>query len=103
MTHVREITNADEFNNFVKSRRGAIFYGVKGCDACDTLWPMFQRLAKRYHTKIAMAHADVEECGLSFEKVPLIVTYRKGDIVNQMIGANIQGLKEIITEALTIQ
>lgn len=103
MTVVIEITSQEQFTAFTKKRKGVILYGTDWCEACHQIKPMFERIAKRYEGRVLCAYADVEKNGLSFDKVPVLNTYFKGEMLNTMIGANIDGLKELIKEVLEMK
>lgn len=100
MSSVVEIKNREGFEAFKKHRRCVVFYGAEWCDACKGIENLYARIATRYRKKIRMAHVDVDKLQLDFSKVPIFVTYRKGKVLNTMVGANKEGLKELVKEAI---
>lgn len=101
MSKVIEITNLDQYETFKQAhRRGIIFYGAGWCHACKEIEPLYTRIANRYHKRIAMAHVDIDVCKLEFSKVPVFVSFRKGTQLDSMIGADNEGLKEFVKEAI---
>lgn len=101
---VIEITNNEQYERFKKShRRGIIFYGASWCKGCSQLAPLYERIANRYHGRIALAHADVEVCGLDFSKVPVFVAYRKGREINSILGADSERLREFVKGAIEFE
>lgn len=99
-SNVIELHSREEFEEFRKHSRAIVFYGAKWCSACQELEPLYARIAARYSKRIKMAHVDVEDAGLDFTAVPVIVSFRKGVLLNEILGTDKEGLKEFIKEAI---
>jgi thioredoxin-like negative regulator of GroEL len=102
-SYVAELHTREEFEEFKKHSRAVIFYGAKWCNACQDLEPLYGRIAARYHKRIKLAHVDVEDSGLDFTAVPVFVSFRKGIIINEILGTDKKGLKQFIREAIQIK
>ena len=98
---VLEITSVGDYEIFKNNhRRGVIFYGAKWCHACNDIEPLYRRIANRYHKRIAMAHADIDECKLDFDRIPVFVAFYNGKELTNMEGADFDGLKQFIREVI---
>lgn len=47
-----------------------------------------------------MAHVDIDVCKLDFSKVPIFVSMYKGKQLNSIEGADREGLKQLVKEAI---
>jgi len=98
---VIEIHNAKEYEKFKKKYdRSVIFYGARWCHACTDIKDLYDRIANRYHKRVAMAHVDIDDAGLDFSAVPIFVALRNGEEIDGMEGANKKGLKELVKKAI---
>jgi len=98
---VLSITNSKEYEAFKKTHtRGIIFYGASWCHACSEIEPLYTRIANRYHKRITLAHVDIDECKLDFERIPVFVGYYEGKELANMEGADSGGLKQLIKEII---
>lgn len=104
MSKVIRITNKQEYEDFKKNhRRAVIFYGAKWCEACVEMVDIYTRIANRYPNRVAMAYVDIDECNLDFSIVPIFLSFRKGQQLNGMEGADRKGLKQLIKEVIQVK
>lgn len=98
---VIEINNVDDYQRFKEEhQRGIIMYSAEWCDACKDIYPLYVRIANRYYKRIGMAHVDVEKCQLSFDRVPVFVSFYEGKELDSIEGADVESLKNLIKEAI---
>lgn len=101
MSKVHHIKSYDAYIAFKKKYpRCVIFYGADWCDACKEVKDLYARIAKRYETKIILAYVDIDNPKLNFQRIPVFVFYRRGEEVNSIEGADKEGLKRLIREAI---
>jgi thioredoxin-like negative regulator of GroEL len=100
MDSVIRVTNLKQYDKLLKNKRVIIFYSLKGCDACTVVEDLYNRIARRYRDKIALAYADVEECGLDFEHLPVFVFFYQGKEVDSLVGSNKEGLRDFIAKSI---
>jgi thiol-disulfide isomerase/thioredoxin len=101
MSKVLVITNREQYIAFKEThRRGIIFYSAEWCSACKEIEPLYTRIATRYHDRIAMAYIDIDVCGLEFSTVPVFVSFYEGTQLNSLEGADNDGLKSLVKEAI---
>lgn len=101
MSKVIEITNFTEYDEFKRNhRRGVIFYSAQWCQACQEIKDLYYRIAKRYYKRVALAYVDIDVAKLDFTAVPVFVAFRKGKQINNMEGADRNGLKQLIKETI---
>lgn len=101
---VVEISNIDDYQMF-KERypRGIIMYSAEWCEACKDIFPLYARIAARYHEMVAMAHVDIDVCGLDFNRVPIFVSLYQGEELDSIEGADKESLKRLIKEAILFE
>jgi len=99
-SHVIRIKDFNEYIDFKKHRRGIIFYGAKWCGACDEIKPAYLRISNHYYKRIHMAYVNIDDPKLDFSVIPVFVTFRKGKQLNSMEGADKEGLKKLIKDAI---
>jgi thioredoxin-like negative regulator of GroEL len=92
--HIRNTKEHDLFRE--KNKKFVIFFGCENCPSCSDLYPLYQRIAARYKTKIALAYIDVDVCQLDFTTVPYFVSVVNGKIIERMTGATPNELKTFI-------
>lgn len=101
MSKVLVITNREQYIAFKEThRRGIIFYSADWCSACKEIEPLYTRIANRYHDRITMAYVDIDVCELEFSSVPVFVSYYEGTQLNSLEGADDDGLKLLVKEAI---
>lgn len=101
MSKVVNITNINEYELFKNShKRGVILYGATWCQGCKDIEPLYTRIANRYYKRIAMAYADIDVCKLEFSRVPVLVSFHKGILLNSIVGVNRERLKEFIKNTI---
>ena len=62
------------------------------CGPCRMIAPIISQLAEEYDGKITVGKCDVEECediavDLGIRKVPTIIFFKGGEIVDKIVGA----------------
>ena len=101
MTHVSEILSFDGFVNFIgENKRAIIFYGSPDCEACTELKNIYERIANRYHKRIAFGYTNIKESELKIQYIPMFVSFYKKEEINKIIGADKHRLKNFIKEAI---
>lgn len=101
MSKVIEILNPDEYQKFkISHKRAVIFYSAEWCKACKDIEPLYSRIANRYAKRIALAHVDIDVCGLDFTAIPVFVSFHKGEQLDSMEGASDAGLRVFIKHAI---
>lgn len=98
VVQIHSFKDYEEFKN--TNERGVIFYSAKKCDACRDIEPLYARVANRYHKRVAMAYADVDECNLNFKVIPVFVSFFQGEPLNRMEGVSAANLKLFIKEVI---
>lgn len=93
-------TSDDYVKCITKNKRVVIFYGAAWCKACTDLKPIYKRIAKRYEKRVTLVYCDIDNTELKFERIPVFVSVYKGQVVNQVIGADEESLKEFIAELI---
>lgn len=83
-------------------RRVILFYGTTWCEGCTKVKPFYEALAAKYSKRLTFAYADVEENKLQkeFERVPVFVGFRKGEVVNSFEGGERFSMKELAKEVI---
>lgn len=101
MSRVVEIKSEQELNRFIAHNdRVVVFYGAPWCQACTSSEPLYARIAKRYESRIALAHIDIEECGIKIENIPFFLAFYKTEVVDSLEGVNSYLLKRFIKQAI---
>lgn len=96
-TVIHHITNTKEHEVFKsKYPKSILFFGCTNCKACDDLYPLYYRIADRYKSKVKLAYIDVDQCGLDFTTVPFFVSLVNGKILDRMIGATPNELRNFV-------
>ena len=104
MSKLIRITNKNEYIDFKKNHpRAVIFYGAEWCEACTEIKPLYIRVANRYYQRVTLGYVDIEECKLDFSVIPIFVSFRNGEQLNSMEGADRKALKEFIKEVIQIK
>lgn len=99
---VIRIRNLHEYEKFKKKYdRSVIFYGAKWCHACTEISNLYNRIAKRYYKRVAMAYVDIDEANLDFTAVPVFVGLRYGKQIDSIEGGEKHELKELIKKTIT--
>jgi len=98
---LRELTVESEYHDLLKrNKRVVVFFGSEGCPACKALHPLYERIANRYHGKVALAYADVDKYQINFRYVPVFQMFYRGEKKDEMIGATKDELKSFIAQAI---
>lgn len=98
---LRELTVESEYHDLLKrNKRVVIFFGSESCPACKALHPLYERVANRYHEKVALAYADVDKYQINFRYVPVFQMFYRGEKKDEMIGATKDELKSFIAQAI---
>src|SRR5437016_5016723 len=99
MSEVSIINNIDDYKRFKKkNERAIIFYGAKWCESCTQIYPLYVRIFKRYSLRLSFAYCDIDVAGLDFTTVPVLVTFWKGEEIDNMEGSNIIEMKKLIRD-----
>lgn len=104
MTDVTNIVKKREFDNFIKKNKTLVivFYGAKWCEACTEIYPMYERIQKKYSKIISMCYVDITDAKLDFSSIPVFESYYNGKSLISMIGADVPSLKDFIKESASI-
>lgn len=101
MSNLIRIGNIEEYDKFKKSyKRSVIMYSAKWCDACKDIEPLYGRIAKRYHKRIAFGYCDIDKADLDFTAIPIFVSFKNGRHLNSIEGADPAQLRKLIKEAI---
>jgi thiol-disulfide isomerase/thioredoxin len=79
-----------------KYEKFVMFYGASWCTACHEMFPLYNKLAKQYGKEMGFGYCDVEKARLDFSKVPVFVSVYQGEELDNCLGANKEGLQELI-------
>ena len=103
MSHVIQITNSKESDNFIANNlRGVIFFGSVRCPHCRTMAPIYEELANKY-TSTAFAHVETSEVEVdNLDGVPVFVAYKDRKPIDTVIGARPEALTTMIQEKLLV-
>jgi thioredoxin len=89
---ITEQLTVDAFNKITNSDKIVIidFYAI-WCGPCKKLSPMLEEFSKEYNSKIRIVKIDVDKNPLisqyfRIESIPLLLFYKDGKLVNQVMG-----------------
>jgi thioredoxin 1 len=98
---VSQIASADEFNKAIQSSKLVVVdFFATWCGPCKMIAPLLDRFAGEY-TDAEFYKVDVDELGAVAQEqevsaMPTIIFYKNGAVVDKIIGANPNLLKQKI-------
>lgn len=102
MTKIIQLQNIEEHNEFIRNnRRCVIFYGAIWCNPCSEMKVFYGRIADRYSKRLPMAFADIDKIKIHVNSIPTFISYRKGNKLETVEGANRDKLKVLVSNILT--
>jgi hypothetical protein len=101
MSRVEELTRFRDYEKFLmNNERCVVFYGAKWCEACNDIYPLYERIANRYYEKAGFAYCDIDKAKLEFDSIPVLLSFWKGKQVDHMVGSSIDNMKELIKNVI---
>ena len=99
----QHITSYKEFKSIVESNSKVVvkFTGT-WCAPCKRIAPTYQNLSEKYSRDIVFLEVDVDQAentiltSVGVAGIPRFVTYHKQKKVNDLTGANEQGLTNLV-------
>ena len=101
---VKSIRSFDQYKKFVKkSKKCIVFDSASWCSACTTIKPLYYRIAARYskYVKFGYCEIDYPDTQLDFSSIPVFVILYKGKEIRSVVGADKDGLKDLVKEIIT--
>ncbi|KAK3823553.1 MAG: thioredoxin [Benniella sp.] len=98
---VKQVTALQEYNELIASgKKIAVDFWATWCGPCRFVSPVFEKLSKE-HPDIEFIKIDVDEAPeisqqVGIKAMPTFVTYHGGDKIGELVGANPQGLADLI-------
>lgn len=103
---VNQIATAEDFNKAINSSKLVVvdFFAV-WCGPCKMIAPLLERFANDYAEGAEFYKVDVDELSAIAQEqevtaMPTIVFYKDGKVVDKVIGANPNAIKQKITANL---
>jgi thioredoxin-like negative regulator of GroEL len=98
------LTDQDLQTTLDASPKAIVMFSASWCGPCKAFKPKFQKLAEET-TGVDFFYCDVDSAqraamDLSIQSVPTIVSFRDGDDVRKVIGADESGVRGLIEELL---
>lgn len=98
MSNITEIDDSKKESDFILNNANAvIFFGAKSCSHCNHITPLYNTLPTKYpHVKFS--HVEVSKVKVSNidQGVPIFVAYKKSIYVDAVLGADKNGLIDMI-------
>merc|ERR1719335_1123660 len=96
---VVNVESKDQFDEAIKSEHLTVVdFTATWCPPCQRIKPMFKELAGQLKGEVVMMACDVDDqedtseaCGI--EAMPTFQLYKNGEKVDEMQGADFEGLK----------
>lgn len=95
---VVEITNYNQHESFINDNANAvIFFGSERCHHCVAITPVVKQLAGKY-PNVKFGHVEVTKAKVQNinKGVPVFVGYRNHQPVDVVLGADEEGLVDLI-------
>ena len=91
------ITDYTAFTNFINQHpKSIIMYTRQGCRYCTQMFPVVDEYQRSY-SQVAFAMLDINTMPIDdLQGAPTFVGYRYGQPVNVVVGADPNGLRELI-------
>lgn len=100
LSGVLVIRDYDEYVEYKKRPKGIVMYSAKNCPACDGIKGLYGRIGARYRDRICLAFVDIDELKLEFSQVPVFVAHVRGEEFDSMLGADADGLKQLVKKTI---
>lgn len=104
MSQVTTISKKQDFDEFInrKNTLVIVFYGAGWCDACTDVYPMYERIQKKYSNILSMCYVDISQAKLDFSSIPVFESYYNGTSISSMVGTDIPSLKDFIKKSFLV-
>ncbi|KAH3670845.1 hypothetical protein WICMUC_004814 [Wickerhamomyces mucosus] len=103
---VSQITSAEQFQTAIKSSKLVVVdFFATWCGPCKMIAPLLDRFSSDYAEQTEFYKVDVDELGAVAQEqevsaMPTIIFYKNGQVVDKVIGANPNAIKQKITANL---
>lgn len=103
---VSQITSAEQFKTVIGSSKLVVVdFFATWCGPCKMIAPLLDRFATEYAAGAEFYKVDVDELGSVAQEqevsaMPTIIFYKNGQVVDKVIGANPNAIKQKIASNL---
>src|SRR5690554_244307 len=96
---ITELHSMEEENRFLQEHSSVvIFFGSRLCGHCQQMQPVYAKLANEFPA-VSFAHVETTEVKVEgIEGVPTFAGYRRGTYIGKIVGADQEGVRELIKE-----
>jgi len=106
---ITKITKDEDFQPFISSSPGKIFvidFYADWCGPCKNISPYFEQLANTFADQAIFGKVDIDSCSnvatlFRVSGIPYFVIFKDGKEVDNLRGANKDGLKSMIEKNLS--
>lgn len=98
---ITELNSSEQYDRFVQQNQNIlIFFGMHSCGHCVQAQRFVQEIAQDY-PELAVAHVEVSKVKVKgLTGVPAFLLYRDGQITGSQMGADEDGLYQLVEENL---
>ncbi len=100
---VIHISSKTQYKEIVSSsKRVIVLFGASWCPACKEAMISYKKYAFRYSKYIKFLYVDIELCKMEteFKAVPVLRSFYKSKITNNLIGVDKDDLRKIIRSSI---